>query len=116
MEFKIIDGNVYFKNEGMGCFSHFGPLYVSEPTETENQHETKKFDLTTGEYQHTNELTEWQGYTVTSGYYTYIPAASIPTDAEIIQAEMLLNQQDILINQAAHDEVLAAILLAQQGV
>lgn len=37
-----------------------------------------------------------------------------PTDEEIIQAEMLLNQQEILINQQSQDEVLAEILLGQQ--
>lgn len=45
------------------------------------------------------------------------------TDTEIIQAQILLNQQDIMIAQYAQevrdhaqDEVLAAILLAQQTV
>lgn len=35
---------------------------------------------------------------------------------EAIQAEMLLSQQDIIIKQNEHDEVLAAILLGQQTV
>ena len=35
---------------------------------------------------------------------------------EAIQAEMLLSQQDIIIKQNEHDEVLAAILLEQQTV
>ncbi len=39
-----------------------------------------------------------------------------PTETELIQAEMLLNQQDIIIKQNEHDEVLAAILLGQQTV
>ena len=39
-----------------------------------------------------------------------------PTETELIQAEMLLNQQDIIIKQSEHDEVLAAILLGQQTV
>lgn len=41
---------------------------------------------------------------------------NIPTTTELIQAELLLNQQDIIIKQNEHDEVLAAILLGQQTV
>ena len=39
-----------------------------------------------------------------------------PTDEEIIQAEMLLNQAGIIAKQNEHDEVLAEILLGQQEV
>ena len=39
-----------------------------------------------------------------------------PTETQLIQAEMLLNQQEIIIKQNEHDEVLAAILLGQQTV
>ena len=39
-----------------------------------------------------------------------------PTETELIQAELLLNQQEIIIKQNEHDEVLAAILLGQQTV
>ena len=35
--------------------------------------------------------------------------------SDLAQAELLLNQQDILINQQQQDEVLAAILLMQIG-
>ena len=37
-----------------------------------------------------------------------------PTDEEIIQAEMLLNQAEIIAKQSEHDEVLAELLLGQQ--
>ena len=37
------------------------------------------------------------------------------SDAELIQAEILLTQQEILINQQNQDETLAAILLTQAG-
>ena len=40
----------------------------------------------------------------------------VPTETELIQAELLLNQQEIIIKQDEHDEVLAAILLGQQTV
>ena len=39
-----------------------------------------------------------------------------PTETEVIQSQLLLNQQEIIIKQNEHDEVLAAILLGQQTV
>lgn len=39
-----------------------------------------------------------------------------PTETELIQAELLLNQADILARQNEQDEVLAEILLNQMGV
>ena len=37
-----------------------------------------------------------------------------PTEDELIQAEILLNQAEIIAKQNEHDEVLAEILLGQQ--
>ncbi|MBR3993370.1 MAG: hypothetical protein IKI92_05865 [Anaerotignum sp.] len=39
-----------------------------------------------------------------------------PTEEEILQAELLLNQMEILANQNAQEETLAAILLNQMEV
>jgi hypothetical protein len=39
-----------------------------------------------------------------------------PTETELIQAELLLNQADIIAKQNEQDEVLAEILLNQMGV
>lgn len=39
-----------------------------------------------------------------------------PNEAEIIQAEILLNQAEIITKQKEQDEVLAEILLGQQEV
>lgn len=39
-----------------------------------------------------------------------------PNEQEIIQAEMLLNQAEIIAKQKEHDEVLAELLLGQQEV
>ena len=36
------------------------------------------------------------------------------SDAELIQAEMLLNQESIIAKQKEHDEILAELLLGQQ--
>lgn len=39
-----------------------------------------------------------------------------PTETEVIQAEILLNQAEIIAKQKEHDEVLAELLLGQQEV
>ena len=39
-----------------------------------------------------------------------------PTEDELIQAEILLNQAEIIAKQKEHDEVLAELLLGQQEV
>ena len=39
-----------------------------------------------------------------------------PTETELIQAEILLNQAEIIAKQNEHDEVLAELLLGQQEV
>lgn len=39
-----------------------------------------------------------------------------PTEQELIQAEILLNQAEIIAKQKEHDEVLAELLLGQQEV
>ena len=44
------------------------------------------------------------------------PVVPGPTEEELIQAEILLNQVEILAKQNEHDEVLAEILLNQMGV
>lgn len=44
------------------------------------------------------------------------PAEPEPTDQEIIQAEMLLNQHQIICKQTEIDMTLAELLLNQQGV
>lgn len=99
-EFIITDGNVYFKEGNMVNYSHFGPEYISEPTETENQYEIKKFSLAEGQYVHTNELTDWMGNAVTDGYYTLvpevIPQVYAPTNAQVAQMISDL-QADLLI-------------------
>ncbi len=38
-----------------------------------------------------------------------------PTESEILRAEILLNQAEIMAKQKEHDEVLAELLLGQQG-
>lgn len=47
---------------------------------------------------------------------TGIPIPETPSEQELLQAEMLLNQCNILINQENQDAVLAEILINQLGV
>ena len=47
---------------------------------------------------------------------TYVPKEPEPSETEIIQAEILLNQAEIIAKQKEQDEVLAELLLGQQGV
>ena len=44
------------------------------------------------------------------------PEPPQPTEQEILQAELLLNQMTILENQTSQDAVMAEILLGQLGV
>lgn len=66
------------------------------------------FDVTNKKYDYENKT--WITYEPEPG------PEQEPTETELIQAELLLNQQDIIIKQSEHDEVLAAILLGQQTV
>ena len=50
------------------------------------------------------------------GYQEIVEETAEPTDEEILQAEILLNQAEILARQNEQDEVLAAILLNQVEV
>ena len=47
---------------------------------------------------------------------TYVPKEPEMTEQELIQAEILLNQAEIIAKQKEHDEVLAELLLGQQEV
>lgn len=47
---------------------------------------------------------------------TYVPKEPEPSETEIIQAEILLNQAEIIAKQKEHDEVMAELLLGQQEV
>ena len=47
---------------------------------------------------------------------TYLPKESEMTEQELIQAEILLNQAEIIAKQKKQDEVLAELLLGQQEV
>lgn len=120
-EFKIEGNDVFFKEGAMPSFSHFGRLYTAVPTGVENQYEIKKFQVETGQYEHTNDLTEFVVFnevvSVVDGYCT-AEAPQVeeaqeevqPTNGEILQKlqeqeeanlnrdELMLEQQLLLLN------------------
>ena len=70
------------------------------------------FDLVNKKY----ENGQWVEYTPEPEIEEEIQADTEPTEYELIQAELLLNQAEIMAKQNEHDEVLAEILLGQQTV
>lgn len=66
---------------------------------------SEDFDLTNKKYINGNWIE-----------YTPEPIKEIVTEQEQLQAEMLLNQCNLLINQENQDKVLAELLLNQLGV
>lgn len=82
--------------------------YLSGEVSAENMIPiSEDFDLSNKKYDYDNKT-----------WVEYIPPEPEPepTEQEIIQAETLLNQAEIMAKQNEQDEVLAAILLGQQTV
>lgn len=115
---------VWYKSEEMIDWIQYGKLIIIEPKEnTENVFEIKKFDFETNTYNICNDFDTYvyndKTYPVTNGCFEIEiepQKEPEPSEAELIQAEMLLNQAEIISKQMEHDEVLAAILLGQQTV
>lgn len=80
--------------------------FLSGEVEAENMIRIEEdFDLTNKKY-------------VNGKWIEYVPEKTEfeeeTSDDEIIQAEMLLNQAEIISKQKEHDEILAELLLGQQ--
>lgn len=85
--------------------------YLSGEVEAENMIQIEEdFDLTNKRYVDGNwiEYVPNENETENNNNETEI------SDAELIQAEMLLNQESIIAKQKEHDEILAELLLGQQ--
>ncbi len=85
--------------------------YLSGEVEAENMIQIEEgFDLTNKRYIDGNwiEYVPNENETENNNNETEI------SDAELIQAEMLLNQESIIAKQKEHDEILAELLLGQQ--
>lgn len=85
--------------------------YLSGEVEAENMIQIEEgFDLTNKRYIDGN----WMEYVPESNETENNNNETEISDAELIQAEMLLNQESIIAKQKEHDEILAELLLGQQ--
>lgn len=85
--------------------------YLSGEVEAENLIQIEEdFDLTNKRYIDGN----WIEYVPESNETENNNNETEISDAELIQAEMLLNQESIIAKQKEHDEILAELLLGQQ--
>lgn len=85
--------------------------YLSGEVEAENMIQIDEdFDLTNKRYIDGN----WIEYVPESNETENNNNETEISDAELIQAEMLLNQESIIAKQKEHDEILAELLLGQQ--
>ena len=85
--------------------------YLSGEVEAENMIQIEEsFDLTNKRYIDGN----WVEYVPESNETENNNNETEISDAELIQAEMLLNQESIIAKQKEHDEILAELLLGQQ--
>lgn len=85
--------------------------YLSGEVEAENMIQIEEdFDLTNKRYVDGN----WVEYVPESNETENSKNETEISDAELIQAEMLLNQESIIAKQKEHDEILAELLLGQQ--
>lgn len=85
--------------------------YLSGEVEAENMIQIDEdFDLTNKRYIYGN----WIEYVPESNETENNNNETEISDAELIQAEMLLNQERIITKQNEHDEILAELLLGQQ--
>lgn len=85
--------------------------YLSGEVEAENMIQIEEdFDLTNKRYVDGN----WIEYVPESNETENNNNETEISDAELIQAEMLLNQESIIAKQKEHDEILAELLLGQQ--
>ncbi len=101
----FIKGNQVFFQEGeMIAPSHFGRLY-KEFSVGENQYEIKKFNIETGEYEHTDELQKFMFFgknvTVENGYFT-AESPKQQEDTQELEAgnqEQELDRDELLLEQ-----------------
>lgn len=116
--------DIWYKSEDMYDWIHYGKTIIIQPTKTKNILQVMKFNLNTERYEIFTDINKIEyldrEYTVVNGHFEIEESLEKQepeyTETELIQAELLLNQQDIIIKQNEHDEVLAAILLGQQTV
>ena len=116
--------DIWYKSEDMYDWIHYGKTIIIQTTKTKNILQVMKFNLNTERYEIFTDINKIEyldrEYTVVNGHFEIEESLEKQepeyTETEIIQAQILLNQQEIIIKQNEHDEVLAAIFLKQQTV
>ena len=103
--FKIENNNIFYKEESMIDWVHFGKVIIVDPTDTALEMEIKKFNLETETFEHCDELTEFEYngkiYSVENGFFTVEPAEPVtpvyvPTQLDRIEAAVNQSKQDII--------------------
>lgn len=121
--FKIENDSVMYKTPNMVDWIQYGKvLTVSVKQETENSYvcQVLKFNLNTEKYEPDTTVSDYylngNLYEVVNGEFEVVKEKEPVSEQEQLQAEILLNQCNLLINQENQDAVLAEILLNQMGV
>lgn len=103
--FRVENNDIYYIQEPMINWIHYGKVFIAELTEVENQLQIKKFNIITGLHEHCDELTEFEYngkiYPVENGFFTVEPAEPVipvyvPTQLDRIEAAVLQSKQDII--------------------
>lgn len=103
--FRIEDNDIYYIQEPMIDWVHYGKVIIAEPTGIENQLQIKKFNEELGIHEPYYELTEFEYngkiYSIENGLFTYIPeiieeVVPEPTQLDRIEAAVLQSKQEII--------------------
>lgn len=120
--FEIRNENqVWYKSDEMIEWVHYGNIKIVDQA-GENTYCIKKFNLDRESYEIDTTVTSYNfngtDYGVTDGHFTVIPIPepiTEPTEQELINAEILLNQAAQDAKLAAIDETLSVILINNVG-
>lgn len=116
--FKIENNDIFYIQEPMIDWIHYGKVYIVEPTEIKNQLQIKKFNIETGLHEHCDELTEFKYngkiYPVENGFFTMELAEPVqPEPTQLDRIESLLLEEKSAIVEAAIDQY--TLELIQEG-
>jgi hypothetical protein len=103
--FKIENNNIFYKEEPMIDWVHFGKVIIVDSTDIALEMEIKKFNLETETFEHYDGLIEYNYngkiYPVENGFFTVEPAEPVtpvyvPTQLDRVEAAVLQSKQDII--------------------
>ena len=102
--FKIENNDIFYKEEPMIDWVHFGKVIIVDSTDTDFEMEIKKFNLETETFEHYNDLIEYNYngkiYPVENGFFTVEPTELIvptyvPTQLDRIESLLLEDKAGI---------------------